>query len=54
LLYVSPTGTIYTDKYLYGNYSFDENNSAVIYTFSTSKNWQTLWSVKFKIKNILE
>ena len=54
LLYVSPKWDIYTDQYLYGNYSFDENNQAVVYSFRKSKYWKDLWYIKIKIKNLLQ
>jgi len=53
LLYISPKWDIYTDHYLYGDYSFDVNDGSVIYTFKKSKKWPTLWKIKVKVKNIL-
>ncbi len=54
LLYVSPIWQIYTDTTLYGEYGFDNMTNSVIYTFRTNPNGANIWSVKIKIKNLLE
>ena len=54
LLYVSPKWQIYTDNNLYWEYWFDDATNSVIYTFRDSANWANMWSVKTKIKNLLE
>ena len=54
IMYISPKWQIYTDIPLYWEYWFDDATSSVIYTFRDSPNWSNLWSVKVKIKNLLE
>ena len=54
LMYVSPIGQIYTDTTLFGEYWFDNTTDSVTYTFRTSPNWANLWSIKIKIKNLLD
>ena len=53
LIYVSPKWDIYTDNYLYGDYKFDVNDGAVIYTFKKTKKGKTLWTIKIKAQNLL-
>ena len=54
LLYLSAKWQIYTDQTLYGEYWFDDATNSVIYTFRDSPNWNNLWFVKIKIKNLLD
>lgn len=54
LLYVSPRWQIYTEATLYWDYSFDESTQSVVYSFRTLPSWSNLWSVKVKIKNLLD
>ena len=54
LLYVSPKWQIYTEIPLYWEYSFDDSTQSVVYSFRTAPNGNNLWSVKIRIKNLLE
>ena len=55
LLYISPTGDIYTDATIYGDYSFDDTTNSVVYTFKMDPyDTEPLWEVHVKVKNILE
>lgn len=55
LLYISPTGDIYTDATIYGDYDFDDATNSVIYTFKMDPyDTEPLWKVYVKVKNILE
>ena len=55
LLYISPTGDIYTDATIYWDYDFDDATNSVIYTFKMDPYDTTpLWKVYVKVKNILE
>ena len=54
ILYVSPIWQIYTDAAIYGDYDFDSATNSVVYSFRASPNWNNLWNVKVRIKNLLE
>ena len=56
ILYVSPIWQIYTEAALFWEYWFDDATNSVIYTFRTTPNgnWNNLWSVKIKIKSLLD
>ena len=54
IMYISPKWQIYTDVPLYWEYWFDDTTNSVVYTFKDTPNWSNLWSVKIKIKNLLE
>ncbi len=54
LVYVWPNGQIYTEVELYWEYSFDEENESVIYSFRKTQWWENLWTIELKIKNMLE
>ncbi|MCK9466717.1 MAG: FG-GAP-like repeat-containing protein [Candidatus Absconditabacterales bacterium] len=53
LLYLSPTGQIYTEELIYGNYGFDADNESVVYSFRASKFGPNLGTIKIKIKDLL-
>ncbi|HKL43812.1 MAG TPA: hypothetical protein VJ892_00870, partial [Candidatus Absconditabacterales bacterium] len=54
LVYVGPNGQIYTEVELYGEYSFDEENESVIYSFRKTQGGENLGTIELKIKNMLE
>jgi hypothetical protein len=53
MMYISPTGTIYVEGQLYWDYSFDDNSQSVTYSFRDKADWENLWEVKVKVKNLL-
>jgi len=53
LIYIDKNGLIYTEWQLYGEYMFDDNKESVIYTFKKTINWNALWSIEIKVKNLL-
>jgi hypothetical protein len=53
LMYISPKGSIYVDGFLYWNYSFNDTKQSVIYSFRDKINWDDLWRIEIKIKNLL-
>jgi hypothetical protein len=52
-IYVGPQWQIYTEFNVYGNYSFNEGNETVKYSIKDNPNWDELWYVEVKIKNLL-
>ena len=53
IMYISPTWQIYTDALIFGEYDFDEATNSVVYSFEDEEDWY-LWSIKIRIKNLLE
>ncbi len=52
-IYIGPTGKIYAEWTVYGDYSFDETSQSIQYSFRKTLNWTDLWYVKLKIENLL-
>jgi len=53
LIYIWKDWHIYTEWNVYGDYSFDETDQSVKYSFRRTPTWNDLWYIKVKIKNLL-